>query len=176
MRTIETQVYTFDELSEMAKQRAIEDYRNKDTSWYDWWEFIYDDAENVGIKITHFDTGRAWDIGIEFFDSAYDVAQKIIKEHGEMCETYKTAAAFIKDWAELVAKHSDGIKLDEVAEDNEYEFDQDAEELEEEFSRDIGHDFLTLLQKEEEYLNSDEFIIETIEANEYEFTEEGKRI
>ena len=176
MRTIETTVFTFDELSEEAKQRAIQDYRNKDVYWYDWWECIYDDAKNVGIKIKHFDTGRSWDIGIEFIESAYDAAEKIMKEHGQTCETYKTAAQFVKDWAELVAKYSDGIKLDKVAEDNEWEFDQEADELEEEFRRDIGHDFLILLQKEEEYLNSDEAISETIEANEYEFTEEGKRV
>ena len=176
MRTIETTVYTYDELSEDAKQKAIQDYRNKDVYWYDWWEFIYADAENVGIKITHFDSGRGWDIGLKFIESAYDAAERIIKEHGEKCETYKTAEQFLKDWAELVVKHSDGIKLDRVSEDNEYDFDNEADELEEEFRKSIGHDFLILLQKEEEYLNSDEAIAETIEANEWEFTKEGKII
>jgi hypothetical protein len=175
MRTIETTVFTFDELSEDAKQKAIQDYRNKDVYWYDWWECIYDDAENVGMKITHFDTGRGWDIGLKFIESAYDVAQKIMKEHGQACQTYKTAAKFVNDWAELVAKYSNGIKLDEVADDNEYEFDNEADELEKEFQLSIGHDFLILLQEEEEYLNSDEAISETIQANEYEFTEQGKR-
>jgi hypothetical protein len=176
MRTIETTVFTFDELSEDAKRKAIQEYRDNDVYWYDWWECIYDDAKNVGIKITHFDTGRGWDIGLKFIESAYDAAQKIIKEHGKTCETYKTAEQFVKDWAELVAKYSDGIKLDEVAEDNEYQFDIEADELEEEFRKSIGHDFLILLQKEEEYLNSEEAITETIEAYYWEFTEEGERI
>jgi hypothetical protein len=175
MRTIETTVFTFDELSEDAKEKAIQDYRNKDVYWHDWWECIYDDAENVGIKITGFNTGRGWDISFKFIDSAYDSAQKIIKEHGQACQTYKTAAKFVNDWAELVAKYSDGIKLDEVADDNEYEFDNEADELEKDFQSSIGHDFLMLLQEEEEYLNSDEAISETIQANEYEFTEQGKR-
>ena len=176
MRTIETTVFTFDELSEDAKQKVIQEYRNKDVYWIGWWECIYDDAENVGMKITHFDTGRGWDIGLKFIESAYAAAEKIMKEHGQTCETYKTAEQFVKEWAELVAKHSDGIKLDEVAEDNEYDFDNEADELEEEFKKSIGHDFLTLLQKEEEYLNSDEAITETIEAHSWEYTEEGKRI
>lgn len=25
---------------------------------YEWWQFVYEDAENVGIKITSFDTDR----------------------------------------------------------------------------------------------------------------------
>jgi predicted transcriptional regulator len=33
-----------------------------------------------------------------------------------------------------------------------------------------------MLQKEYEYLTSEEAIIETIEANEYEFTEKGEMI
>lgn len=55
MRTIETQVYTFTELSEDAKERAREWYRrgmDYDTYWH---EFIYDDAntiaEIIGIQI-----------------------------------------------------------------------------------------------------------------------------
>jgi hypothetical protein len=175
MRTIETTVFTFDELSDEAKDKALEKLRHVNVDC-DWWEFIYMDAENVGIKITHFDTGRGWDIGLKFIGSAYDTAQKIMKEYIETCEKFKTAKQFVKDWSELVAEHSDGIKLDEVDDDKEYEFDIAADELEKEFTKSIGHDFLTMLQKEEEYLTSDEVVIETILANEYEFTEEGKTV
>lgn len=55
MRTIETTLYTFDELDESAKERAREWYRRGyeyDTEWY---EFVYDDtnaiAEIIGIQI-----------------------------------------------------------------------------------------------------------------------------
>ena len=44
MRTIETNLYTFDELSPEAKERAIENARN--TEWltdHEWWDCIYDD-------------------------------------------------------------------------------------------------------------------------------------
>jgi len=169
-------IYTFDELSDRAKEKAIEQYRNASQYWDDWYECVYDDAENVGIKITGFDIGRGWDIDLKFVSSAYESASKMMKEHGETCETYKTSKDFITDWDALVFKHSDGVDTSVVADDNEYEFDKEADGLEAEFVKSIGHDWLILLQKEEEYLTSDEAIIENIEANEWEFTEEGKRI
>lgn len=42
MRTIETKIYTFDELSEAAKQRAINDYNNNER-----FEYLFDDANNT---------------------------------------------------------------------------------------------------------------------------------
>jgi len=44
MKTIEINLYQFNELSESAKQTAIEWYRSVNLD-YDWWEFIYDDAK-----------------------------------------------------------------------------------------------------------------------------------
>jgi len=173
MRTIEVNLYTFEELSDEAKEKALDKLRHINID-YDWWEGVYMHAENVGIKIKHFDTGRPWSIGIELQDSACEVARKIIAEHGKACGTYKTAEKFLADWAELVKQYSDGINTEIVAEDNEYEFDNEADELEKEFRRDIGHEYLTILQKEEEYLSSDEAVKETILANEYEFNEEGE--
>lgn len=47
-------VYDFDELSEQAKQKAIEDYRI-DGLEYDWWDYIYEDADRIasmmGIEV-----------------------------------------------------------------------------------------------------------------------------
>lgn len=175
MRTIETQVFTFDELSEEAKKKAINGLSSINLD-HEWWDFVYEDAKNVGIKIDGFDTGRSWEINLEFISSAYESASKMMKEHGEMCDTYKTSAQFVKDWDELVGKYSDGVNTSVVADDNEYEFDKEADELEKEFIKSIGHDWLTILRNEEEYRYSEEAVIETINANEYEFTEEGELV
>ena len=48
------------------------------------------------------------------------------------------------------------------------------EESEQEFLSDLLEDYSIILQRESEYLQSRESIIETIEANEYDFTEDGK--
>jgi len=176
MRTeiIEKTYYMFDELSEQAKETALNEYRDINI-WHDWWEFAYEDAKQIGLKITSFDLDRRRHAEGKFIEDANFCASKIIAEHGETCETYKTAKAFLSDWAELVAKYSDGIKLDKVAEDNEYKFDQEADELEAEFLKSLLEDYSINLQNESEYLCSFEAIKEAIEANEYEFTEEGRK-
>ena len=48
------------------------------------------------------------------------------------------------------------------------------EEWEEKFLNDISNDYLKILRDEYDYRTSKEAIIESIEANEYDFTENGK--
>jgi hypothetical protein len=173
MKKVTINTYKFSELSEKAKAIEALVYINVE---FDWWEAVYEDAENVGVKIKEFDIDRGSYCKIAFpADSAYEVASKIIKDHGEVCETYQTAAAFIKEWDELVKHYSDGIQVDKVAEGKEDEFDEAADNLETEFMSDLAHDYLKMLREEYEYLTSEEAIIGTIEANECDFTEDGIR-
>jgi len=46
-RAITKYVYKFDELSESAKQKAIDDYR-QDGIDYDWYDAVYEDARQIG--------------------------------------------------------------------------------------------------------------------------------
>ena len=167
-------LYTFDELSETAKEKALEVYRDINLN-HDWWDGTYQDAKNIGLEIDGFELDRHRGAEGSFIEDASHCASRIIAEHGKMCETYKTAKTFLSDWAELVAKYSDGVNLDQVHEDKEYDFDQEADALEEEFLKSILEDYSIMLQKESEYLYSDEAVKEFIEANEFEFTEEGKK-
>lgn len=175
MRTIQTTVYTFDELSEGAKENAVNKLYDINVT-YEWWDNTYYDAKTVGIKINGFDIDRGSYVQFDFINSAYDTAQQIVKEHGKDCQTYKDAEQFINEWDALVCKYSDGVKTDVVTQENEYDFDSEAYELEQEYKNDIEHEYLKTLRSEYEYLTSEEAIIETIEANEYEFTEDGKLI
>jgi hypothetical protein len=50
MHTVETTVYTFDELSDDAKERAREWFRD-DHLDYDWWDSVYEDAATCGKLI-----------------------------------------------------------------------------------------------------------------------------
>ena len=134
---------------------------------------MYWDAEEAGIKITEFDIDRGSYVKGHFLSGAEEAAHKIVDSHGKMCETYKTAKEYLQDRDNLVEKYSDGIKKDEVAGDNEYEFDAECDELDAEFLRSVLEDYRIILSKEHDYLTSEEAIIETIEANEYEFTEDG---
>ena len=63
---------------------------------------------------------------------------------------------------------------DDDIEGNEIENEYAIEQLEKEYKRDIASELLHTLQKQYEYLTSSEAIVETFEANEYEFTTQGK--
>lgn len=173
MRTIETKVFQYDELSETAKQKAREWWLNCGLD-YDWWDSVYEDAKTIDCKIHEFDIDRGSYCKLTFDDGAEQTAELILKNHGEQCETYKTAKQYLSDRAELVKKYSDGVNTDEVSEGNEYDFDGDCDELDEEFRKSLSEDYRIMLSKEYDYLTSKESVEETIRANEYEFTADGK--
>jgi hypothetical protein len=153
MKTIAIKIYKFSELSEEAKQKAIEKLYDINVD-YNWWDSTYDDAENVGLKITSFDLDNKGVTG-EFIGSAIETAQKILNEHGDTCETNKTAGKYFKSLHEGT--------------------DDEISDSEQEFLNDILEDYRIILRNEYEYLTSKEAIIETIEANDYGFTEDGKQ-
>jgi hypothetical protein len=165
-------LYQFAELSEDAKQKAIEKLSDINVD-YDWWSSTYEDAERIGLKLTGFDLDRNRHCKGLFIDSALECSNKITKDHGETCETYKTASQFITDYDKLVEKYSDGVHKDKVTWENETDFDNEADDLENDFLNSILEDYAIILQNECDYLQSEEAIIETIEANEYWFDEKG---
>lgn len=147
MRTYTTKhtVYNFSELSEAAQDKALESLYDINIS-HDWFDYTFDDAKNIGLEITEFDIYRR-SIDGRLLESLPDVCKAILAEHGPGTETHKLA----EQW-----QHKHG-------EDNE-----------EKFLRELLEEYLSILDKECEYLSSREAIIETIDANEYEFYEDGR--
>jgi hypothetical protein len=170
MRTIETNVYKFSELSEQAKEKAIERLSDINVD-YSWWEFTYMDAENIGLKIDSFDLDRNRHAKGSFNLSAPEIAANVLRDHGKDCGTYKTAANFLEDYSPIFAQYMDESN-EETYESRELE--DELQDLETEFLSSLLEDYSILLQREYEYLTSEAAIIETIEANEYEFTENGE--
>ena len=160
MRTVRTKVYKFNELSDTAKQTAIEKLYDINVDC-DWFDSVYEDAKTIGCKITGFDTGRGNYCDLKSCD-AHETARLIVENHGETCDTRILADEYLKDHAKL-ARDEDGDIFTDLL-----------EELDAEFIRALGEEYLSILRKEYEYLTGEEAIIETIEANEYEFTEDGK--
>lgn len=171
MKIIQTTVYTFDELSDKAKEKARDWYREGALD-YDWWDSVYEDAANIGLKISEFDIDRASYVKASFMASAEETAHKIEEEHGENCETFKDAKNYLKERDALIntaPKDENGEFADE------YELDNKLDELDQEFLKTLCEDYRIMLTKEYEYLMSDESVDENIGANEYTFTETGKR-
>jgi L-rhamnose mutarotase len=159
-----TDVYKYSELSDEAKEHALNKLSDVNVD-YEWWDGVYMDAENVGIKITEFDLDRNRYAKGHFILSAHEVAANIIRDHGETCETYKTAEAFLNE-----------VNAQSMPDDDSDDFPAWKEkmlELEDEFQKSILEDYSIMLQKESEYLQSRESIEKTIDANDYEFTVDG---
>lgn len=169
MRTEEIKVYKYEELSKKAKEKSREWYLEGALD-YDWWDFIYEDAERAGIKITSFDLYRH-EISGNFTDHADLVAHKIMNDHGEDCETYKTAKDYTKKRDELFSEWPRDEDREFV---DTWNLDDELDGLDEEFLQSILEDYLIILRHELEYLESDAKVEESIIANEYEFTENGK--
>lgn len=170
-KQIMTTVYQFDELDEKAKEKARNWYRSGALD-YEWWESTYDDAKSIGLEITEFGLDRDRHACGRFIDGALECANSILKEHGETCETYKTAKSFLKERDEVV----NTAPKDENGDfENEYELDEKLDDIEADFLKSILEDYSIILQKECEWLMADEQVDDSIRSNEYTFTVEGKR-
>jgi len=167
MKTIEISLYKFDELSDGAKQNAINELSDINVD-YSWWENTYEDANNVGLKITSFDLDRNRQADGKFEMHPNSVAFQVLENHGEECATYNTASIYLNTIEEIESKYPGGTDEDE------YNIEEETEEAKDEFLKSLLEDYSIILQNESEYLQSEEAIKETILANDYDFTEEGK--
>lgn len=164
MREVTVKLYEYSELSDKAKEKA-RDWYLEHALEYEWWDVVYEDAENIGLKIKEFDLDRGAYCRGNVVTSIPEVIEKILSDHGEKTETYKTAKEF-----EPVFK-----ALEKMRDDDAADFDTKWDEAEREFLHAIFEDYRIMLQKEADYLTSDEAITEAIEANQYEFNEDGTR-
>lgn len=142
--------YKFSELSEGAKELARSWYREGALD-YDWWDSTYEDAERIGLKITSFDLGRSQLCEGELTGSLNDSVQAVLAEHGSECGTYELAREYYR-------RRHNGQSMDE-----------------DEFRERLLREYLGMLEREYEWLLSEENVDESIGANEYDFTADGKR-
>lgn len=154
------EVYEFDELSDDAKDKAIETMCDINID-HDWWDSTYNDAADIGFKIEEFDLGRSQSIGGKRLFDMDTICNNVIANHGEHCEAYKLAKSYQEKSA--------------LIEDDD-DYDDNYNKLTEEFEAEILDCYYLILKKEYEYLQSKEAIIETIKTNEYTFDREGKRL
>jgi len=177
-------LYSFSELSEQAKEKAIDKLQNINVE-DDWWDPIYECAESIGLKIEEFDLYRR-DIKGCLTEYFLDVSRFIRQKHGKQCETFKIAADFHKDyiaafvkWREAQVQMSDPSAYhlkDWKPKDWLEEFidEEEAEKIEEEFRKALLEEYRFELDREYDRLTGREAIVETIEANDFLFTENGR--
>jgi len=162
MKTIEIKVYKFDELDEQTKEKVIENYRyiNVDnTFWYDW---IKEDFIRLGLEIKEFNLDRGNYAKI-YIDNLEETSKNIIEEFGDSVLIKQTAKNYINEYEKIQAN----FKEDE-------DIEREVELLDEQYEKEYSEDILSYLRSSYDWEISDEAITGTIEANDYDFTTEGK--
>jgi hypothetical protein len=160
METRQYNVYKFSELSEDGKKKAIEKYYDINVD-YDWWDFTYEDARTIGLEIGEFNLDRANNVKGHLTMPLPESIEAVLANHGDACETYKTASRYKK-------------LMEQIPDDESQVSEEAAMELEEDYLKSLCEDYLKILRDEYDYLTSEEVIIETFESNEYDFTEDGE--
>lgn len=186
MRTIRTKVYKFDELSEQAKQVAIEDNRNINTD-YDWFEPMFEGFREKLDAVGFYDSeiffsgfwsqgdGACFDAKINALQFAETTNEKRVANlidagilEGFTIEKTSFANHYSHEKTRYVdVWREDRKNIDDVL----VSLCEKIEAKRLELSREIYID----LNKAYEELQSDEFISETLIANEYEFLFNGKQ-
>lgn len=194
----ETMVYDYNELSDEAKRHALETLHN--INIHDqWFDFVFDDvkaiAELMGIDIDNIYFSGFWSKGNgACFEGHYeyrrgsvqDVQQyapqdkelhRIVKELAELQKVcFYQARAAIKHSGHYYHQYCTDISLDYESHDSGKDH-YPGEHVEETIIGTLRDFMLWIyrhLEKNYEDLTSEESIIETIKANEYEFTEAGE--
>ena len=153
MKTVSINLYSFDELSEKSKKRALNDLCDINVD-YPYWDFTYEDAKNIGIELTGFDLQRKSKCDGELITTIQKSIEKVLSEHGETCKTYQIALDYKKELERAT--------------------DEEMEGLESAYLDEMLQEYHNILDREYDYLISEEAIIETINANDYTFEENGK--
>lgn len=167
MRTETIEIFKFEELSPEAQQKTIKELWDLNVD-HEWWDMTYEDAKTIGLKIDGFDIGRGNNIDTEMLYGGSEVAEGIIEEHGEGCQTYVIAKKHEQLFKDLDKKYADNEELTD--------FEEESFELDSDFKEELQAEYLNMLHRESEYLMSEEAIKQTIVSNEYEFTVEGGNI
>ena len=182
MREMTTMVYSFNELSEEAQERALNAFRCINVE-YDWWDGAYDTICTAGrllgldIGDIHFDTDSYCIFNADY-EYVRGAAKAVKAEFPQNTDLHKIAS----ELQALQKRHfySLSCAVTKGRTTNRYSCFRFGEDYECEDLGDIIDDFAhwarILLRDEYEYLTSDDAVKETIEANGYEFTEAGKLV
>ena len=204
-RTVTSQVYQFDELSDEAKERARQWYR--ESGGPEDFEFVIDHAVRVGealgiefscqtVKLygggTRADPRIYWSLGYSQGDYAafegrwrYEkgMLAKVKKDYPTETEIHRiakelqsaAAQVFYKVYADCREERGNQRVNVEHSEDSWRELPRGVERDIEQALSDFASWIYDSIRQEDEYLSEDEQVDESIRINEYEFTEEGER-
>ena len=190
-------VYQFNELSDEAKDKAIENYR-QDGFDYEWWDFIFEDAKRMGalmgitvdnIYFSGFSSqgdGACFEGSYEYVkgsvkairdetgDSDKDLTAIAKGLQAEQRRNFYGLSASVKQRGHYNHEFCTEIDVQDNRDNAPWQISDEVEEAIKDLLRDFMRWIYRSLSREWDYMNSDEQITEMIEANEYEFLENGR--
>lgn len=169
MKTIQLKLYQFSELSERAQKKALADHQDFNVN-HCWWDWLYADAEEAGLKIIGFDLDRACYCNAQFIHDAIYTATQVRLSHGEKTETMQVTTAF---WERRDRTVNTWPKDGNGEVENAEELDTTLDDIEENYLKAMSLAYLRLLDKVYDELTSDEAIAGSLGANRYWFTADG---
>lgn len=202
--TVSRTIYTFEELSDAAKEKARDWYREGALD-YEWWDSVYEDAGRI-FAILGIDSSRVVSLGggrtrvtspdIEFsgfwsqgdgasFAGTYRYKRGSARAIARYAPQDEELQRIGRELMQLQKRHGYSLACDIIKSGRySHEYTMDIEGMDcgsetksamLELFRDLARWIYRTLEAEYEYLNSDESVDEMIVANEYEFTEDGER-
>ena len=200
MRTETIEIYTFDELSDESKEKAREWWRKGGLD-YDWYESTFSDFVSI-CEILGFDVIESniyfsgfWSQGDgASFTGSYKYSKgstNKIREYApqdtalhEIADTLQALQRrnFYGLWGNIercrsrLYVHESTISCSDAYRnsDNYQDATSDAQDTLTDCARDLCHWLYASLEREYDWLNSDEQVDESIRCNEYEFTVTGE--
>ena len=189
MRVLETNIYTFDELADDAKERAREWWRGGFLQDSDWHIFTIDDAKEcmtlLGFAVTDVLYTGFWSqgdgacfTGQWYAENVCPVAKmrahspkdavllRLSRDLNALARKDKEACATLKHCGSYCHENTIGFSVDCRRDDT-------ADALKE-LSREAMQWIYRQLEAEYEYLTADAQVDGAIRVNEYEFTESGR--
>lgn len=196
--TTETVVYSFDELSEQAKEKARDWYRATGF-YYEWWGCVYEQYTTAcklfGLDISRIMFSGFWSQGdgASFTGTYYykkGGLQALRKEFPQWIEIHDIC----KRLTQIQKPNFYGVNVD-ISQNGRYchemtmafsvsvyiegsgeryDIPQGLEEGVAAIFRDLARDIYKSLEAEYDFLMSDEQVDESILCNEYQFTEDGE--
>jgi hypothetical protein len=195
MKTKTIQLFEFDELSDTAKEKAREWFREWNLD-YDWWDCTFDDAKAagkyIGINVDDIRFSGFWSQGDgASFSGSYEYrkgAEKAVRKYAPLdTELHAIAQGLTaiqrRYFYQLGASISftgrychEGCTSIDVWDKRGFDTDlTDAEEVVSELLRDFMRWIYRQLENEFNWLQADEQVDESIRCNEYTFDEDGNR-
>ena len=192
--TIEKRFCQFEELNADQKEQVLNNHRYWNVEYLDWWDYIYEDAKTIaglmGIDIDDIFFSGFWSQGDgACFTGSFSYNKgmvKKVKEYAPKDEELHRIAKGIQDLhrrafytvygkvshsGHYCHERSMSVEIDWEKGESDW---KDWEEVFADFALWIYHN----LEKEHEYLTSDEAVADSLIANEYEFEldEEGELV